>query len=126
MIQVDDLITWGSMIAAAVGLQGVVLWVLNRRQNRASTRHTNAQATQVEVEVMRSIVAEVRKSDEAKSEQIARLETRMGQLEDQLRSIHIGLVPLNAWAVAAHQAILPHNPEFPGPPPIDTSYRYNP
>lgn len=116
-----ELLTWLSLIAGAIGLQQIVLWFLNKRQGSATTRLTNAQATQMEVETMRGIVSEVRASDEAKSRQIERLEERMASLELHLRNIQVGLIPLNAWALAAHQVILPHNPDFPAPPIMDAT-----
>lgn len=103
---------------AGGGFAAVAVKLLNRGNDKATERQTNALTAHSEVETIRQVLAEVRASDAAKTERVNALEGRIDRLERREYET-LRLAAAHAvWDSMAYAALLTSNPEHPPPPPI--------
>lgn len=124
----DTLQFAGAIMVAALG--GGTLGVLgvkwmNRPVDRATAeklqaeaRSTAQQTASSEVQTIRDVLAEVRESDAAKSEEIREIRDRLGKLEERERHMLTRAAVHEAWDRLAFQKIVLGDDSFPPPPPL--------
>lgn len=106
----------GSLGSGALG--AVIVKAMARQVDDATAKQTLAAANKTEVDMLLSIIKEVRESEAKKDTRIDALEQRLDKLEERERHMLTRAAVHEAWDVLSWQALRSLNPEHPPPPPL--------
>lgn len=109
-------------ILGSAGLSAVLVKLLNRRVDNATSEKIRAEAREVamkaasaELDILRQVIADVRASEKA-------IKDRLDKLEERERHMLTRAAVHEAWDQLAFGFIAGHDASFPPPPPLRPHY----
>lgn len=112
-------------ILGVLGVQQLILRVVDRRTIRLGELQTSQSTTAVEVQTIRDVLAEVRQQSAEKDTRLAAQEARVDMLEQRIdamekreRELLTKVAVHSGWDQLTYQKMIEHDPKHPLYPPL--------